>query len=141
MPTTKQTTMTLAFVAMLMTPIAQADEVVVIVNKDNVNVVDRAFVQRVYTGAIRGWPDGAPTVPLAQPDDSDANELFCTAVLGKSPATVRAIWSQNIFTGKGLPPKVAATDADMKRVVAGNKNALGYIHASQLDVSVKVVAK
>lgn len=118
-----------------------ADDVVVIVNKDNTNPVDRVFVQRVYTGALKGWPDGTPVFALDMPDDSPQRERFCTVVLGKSVTHMRALWSQNIFTGKGLPPKVASPDSEMKRIVATNRNAIGYIRASELDTSVKAVVR
>jgi len=118
-----------------------ADDIVVIVNKDNLNKVDREFVIRVYTGSIRGWPDGSPVFALDQPEDSEARQLFATTILGKSVANLRAIWSQNIFTGRGMPPKVTSPDSEMKTLVATNRNAIGYIRASQLDASVRVIAR
>ena len=118
---------------------AHADEVVVIVNKDNPNVVDLAYVARIYTGAATRWPDGSPVFALDQPEDSATRASFTAAVIGRSVATVRALWSQNIFAGKGLPPKVVSPDVEMKRIVAANRHAIGYMLASQLDGSVKVV--
>lgn len=118
---------------------AWADEIVVIVHKDNTNVIDRALVQQLYTGAVRGWPDGSPAFVLDQPDGSAGREQFSANVLKRSPANVRAVWAQNIFTGRGLPPKVAADD-EMKRLVASNRSGIGYIRASQVDASVRVVA-
>jgi ABC-type phosphate transport system substrate-binding protein len=120
---------------------APGEEVVVIAHRDNPNTVSAEFVVRIYTGAIKGWPDGSPVMAFDQPEDAEAREAFCTAVLRKSPANLKAIWSQNIFTGKGLPPKVAGTDEAMKRMVAANPNAIGYIHASQVDGSVKVLKR
>lgn len=120
---------------------ARADDVVVIVNKDNSNVIDQTFIVRVYTGALKGWPDGSPVIAFDQAEDTPARELFCTSVLRKSAANVKAIWSQNIFTGKGLPPKIESPDAAMKRAVAANRNAIGYVRLSQVDNTVKVVAK
>ena len=39
---------------------AWATDMVVIVNKANVNVVDKAFVVKIYTGeANKRWPDGS----------------------------------------------------------------------------------
>ncbi len=113
----------------------------IIVNNDNTFPVDREFVVRVYTGTIKGWPDGSPVFALDQPDDSEARQLFCTTILRKSVANVRAIWSQNIFTGKAFPPRVTTADGEMKRIVANNRNAIGYIRASQVDSSVRVVAR
>ena len=118
-----------------------ADDIVIIVNRDNMNVVDAAFVQRVYVGTVKGWPDGTKVTVLDQPEGSDAREAFCASVLKKSVTNVKAIWSQNIFTGKGLPPKVTSPDEAIKQAVAANIGAIGYIHASQLDATVKVLGK
>ncbi|MEO8248239.1 MAG: hypothetical protein ABI589_02620 [Burkholderiales bacterium] len=120
---------------------ATGDEVVVIVNKYNPNVVDQAFVLNVYSGAIQGWPDGSPVFPLDQMENSDTRNAFAQTVLGKRPATISAIWAQHIFTGKGLPPKTVKADAEMKRIVSTNRNAIGYILRSELDESVRALPR
>ena len=120
---------------------ALADDIVIIVNRDNVNAINIAFVQRVYLGTLKGWPDGSPVLVLDQPEGSDARETFCTTVLRKSVTNVKAIWSQNIFTGKGLPPKVTTPDEAIKQAVAANVGAIGYIRASQLDATVKAIGR
>ena len=119
----------------------RAEDIVVIVNKDNPNVVDKQYIARLYTGAIKGWPDGSPAFPVDQLEESAARTVFYASVVGKSQATMRAIWQQNIFGGNGLPPKIVSPDAAMKHLVANNRNAIGYILASQVDASVKVIAK
>ena len=115
------------------------DEVVVITNLENANVIDRAYVVKVYTGAVKGWPDGSPIFVLDYGQDSELRKIFYSRFIGKSPAAMRAIWSQNIFTGKAMPPRVTQEDSEMKRIVAGNRNAIGYIRASQIDRTIKVV--
>jgi ABC-type phosphate transport system substrate-binding protein len=130
------------FVSWLASPVEVfADDIVMIVNRDNMNVVDAAFVQRVYVGTIKGWPDGTKVMVLDQPEGSDAREAFCATVLKKSVNNVKAIWSQNIFTGKALPPKISTPDLAIKQAVASNIGAIGYIHVSQLDATVKVLGK
>ena len=120
---------------------ARADDIVIIVNRDNKNVVDIAFVQRAYLGTIKGWPDGTSVTVLDQPEGSEAREVFCASVLKRSVANIKAIWSQNIFTGRGLPPKITTPDQAIKQVVASNVGAIGYIHASQLDATVKALGR
>ncbi len=115
------------------------DEVVVITNLENANVIDRAYVVKVYTGAVKGWPDGSPIFVLDYGQDSELRKIFYSRFIGKSPAAMRAIWSQNIFTGKAMPPRVTQEDSEMKRIVAGNRNAIGYIRVSQIDRTVKVI--
>ena len=120
---------------------ARADEIVIIVNKDNTNIVDSDFVVRVYIGRIKGWPDGTPVLVLDQPEDSSAREVFCTSVLHKSVSNVKAIWSQNIFTGKALPPRIESPDTAVKLAVAANRQAIGYIRTSQIDATVRVLGR
>lgn len=133
--------MTALLLGALLNAPAQADDVVVIVNKDNTNPINRALVVKIYTGAARGWPDGTPIFALDQDDDSPIRADFYANVIGKSRAIVKAIWAQNIFSGKGLPPKIVNPDNAMKKLVSGNTSAIGYIRASSVDDSVKVVAQ
>jgi ABC-type phosphate transport system substrate-binding protein len=127
--------------ALLFSASARADDIVVIVNKDNPNAVDLAYVARIYTGATMRWPDGSPVFALDQAEDSAARAQFASAVVGRSVPALRGIWSQNIFAGKGLPPKVASPDSEMKRLVAQNRHAIGYVLSSQVDDSVRVVGR
>ena len=128
-------------VATILSASASAEEVAVIVNKSNANLVDRALVVKLYTGAARSWPDGSPVFVLDQAEDSPARAEFYAQVIGKSAATMKAIWAQNIFSGRGLPPKLANPDVEMKKLVSANKNAIGYISASAVDDSVKVIGR
>lgn len=116
---------------------AQNVEVVVIVHPDNPHATDRSFVQRLYTGALKGWPDGSPAFTLDLPEDHALRTAFSERWLGRSVANVRAIWAQNIFTGKGMPPRVTSAEAEMRRLVATNRNAVGYVSAAMVDTSVK----
>jgi ABC-type phosphate transport system substrate-binding protein len=118
-----------------------SDNLVVIVNRDNPNTVDLAYINKIYSGSLKAWPDGSPVFALDHSEESDLRAQFSTQVLNRSVANMRAIWSQNIFTGKGLPPKVVSLDTEMKRLVATNRNAIGYIRTSQLDGSVKVIER
>jgi ABC-type phosphate transport system substrate-binding protein len=118
-----------------------ADDVVVIVNKDIPHIVDKDYVAGIYTGRIKGWPDGSPVFPLDQSESSPARAEFYATVVGRSQANMQALWAQNIFAGKGLPPKVASPGAEMKRLVATNRNAIGYIRLSEVDATVKVLLR
>lgn len=52
---------------------------------------------------------------------------------------MKALWTRLIFTGKAKPPKEVASDADLKKAVAADPKAIGYIKKSEVDGSVKVV--
>jgi ABC-type phosphate transport system substrate-binding protein len=76
---------------------------------------------------------------LDQPEAAPVRELFYTKVAGKSAAQVKAVWSRLMFSGKATPPKEVPNSAEVKKLVAANPNAIGYIEKSAVDASVKVL--
>jgi len=118
-----------------------AGDVVVIVNKENTNAIDKVLVAKIYTGEAGYWPNGGSIFAVDQSEANSIRANFYSSMLGKSPSNMKALWAQKIFSGQALPPKVVDTDAEVKKVVSANKNAIGYIKASSVDDSVKVVAK
>jgi hypothetical protein len=44
-----------------------------------------------------------------------------------------------VFTGRGQPPREAASDAAVRRMVADNPSMIGYIERAALDPSVRPV--
>jgi len=77
--------------------------------------------------------------PLDLPEASPLRASFYEKATGKDPAQVKATWARLAFTGKGQPPKEAADAAAVKKEVAANPKAIGYIDKSTADASVKVL--
>jgi hypothetical protein len=67
------------------------------------------------------------------------DEFFARACK-KDPAQVQSIWGKLIFTGTGTPPAEVESAAAMKKAVAADPNAVGYIDKKDADASVKVIA-
>jgi len=120
---------------------AWAGDVAVIVNKDNPNAIDKDTIVKIYQGELKAWKDGTPVTAVDLPESSPARASFCADVLGKTVANVKALWAQLIFSGRALPPKQAASDEDVKKLVSANKGAIGYVKSSSADDSVKTVLK
>ncbi|MFN9450316.1 MAG: hypothetical protein ACK58U_11745 [Rubrivivax sp.] len=118
---------------------SQSANVVVIVHPDNPHAVDRVFVQRLYTGVLRAWPDGSPAFALDLPEEHATREAFSQQWLSRSVANVRTLWAQNVFTGKGLPPRITSVEVEMRRLVATNRNAIGYVAVTQADASLRSI--
>ena len=118
-----------------------ASDFVVIANKANLQAIDKAQVARIYTGMSNSWPDGSPVMPLDQSEASAIRTQFTEAVTGKSMANVQAAWAKLVFTGKSQPPKVVNGDREVKKAVAANKNAIGYINPASVDDSIRVIFK
>jgi ABC-type phosphate transport system substrate-binding protein len=121
--------------------IAKAEGVVVIVNRSNNAAVDKELVTNIYLGKKSYWQNGALVMALARSEGDPTYLEFCKKILGRSPIVVKTIWAQKIFTGRGMPPKVTEPDAEVKKLVSENVNAIGYIDANSLDDSVKAVLR
>ena len=73
------------------------------------------------------------------PDGNGVRDAFYQKVTGKDAAQVKAYWAKLVFTGKAQPLKELASDAEVKKFVAANPNAIGYIDKGAVDGSVKVI--
>jgi ABC-type phosphate transport system substrate-binding protein len=130
---------TLACAALAICGIAQA-QVAVIVNPKNASAsLTAAQVADIFLGKSNALPGGGTAQPADLPDASPVREQFYTKVTGKNAAQVKAGWSRLVFSGKATPPKELGSAADVKKFVAGNPDAIGYIEKSAVDGSVKVV--
>jgi ABC-type phosphate transport system substrate-binding protein len=109
-------------------------EIVVIVNPKNpASSMSAEQVSQFYLGISNSF------VPLDQADSSPIRVEFYKKITNKEPGQVRAIWAKLVFTGKGRMPKELASNDDVKKAVAQDANAIGYIDKSALDGSVKAV--
>jgi ABC-type phosphate transport system substrate-binding protein len=117
-------------------------ETAVIVSASNANsAIDKATIAKIFLGKSKSFPDGSQAIPIDQNEGSAARQSFNSTVLGKSASQLKSYWSRLIFTGKGTPPKQSGNDTEVKGLVATNPNLIGYIDASAVDSSVKVVHK
>jgi ABC-type phosphate transport system substrate-binding protein len=73
------------------------------------------------------------------PDGNATRDAFYQKVTGKDAAQVKAYWAKLVFTGKAQALKEMASDAEVKKFVAANANAVGYIDKGAVDGSVKAV--
>jgi ABC-type phosphate transport system substrate-binding protein len=125
--------------ASLFSSVAAAD-IAVIVNPSNADSLDKTAISRIFLGKAKTFPSGTASVPLALDDSQAATDEFNTKVLNKSGAQLTAFWSKLVFTGKGQPPKSLANDAAMIAEVASTPGAIGYVDASSVNDSVRVIA-
>ena len=76
--------------------------------------------------------------PVDQPEGALRTEFY-KKVTDKDPSQAKALWSKLVFTGKATMPKEAPDSVAVKKAVAADPKAIGYIEKSAVDASVKVV--
>jgi ABC-type phosphate transport system substrate-binding protein len=99
-----------------------------IVNPDNhIDAVDREFLRDAYLKKTVEWENGEAIRPVNLASHHPVREKFDEQVLRRTPAQLRAYWTQQIFSGKAVPPPEAESVADAVAYVLANKGAVGYV--------------
>ena len=125
---------------MLAAPCVRAADLVVIVSARNPVAALRVDqVAAIFLGQSVRFPDGVVAVPYDQRLGIAARDEFYARVTGKTPALVKAHWSKMVFTGRGEPPAELSDSAAVRRKVAEDPEAIGYIDRGALDPSVRAV--
>ena len=120
---------------------ATAEVVAVVSARSSVTALSEREIADIFLGRQSRFPNGEPAVPIDQIEDAPVRDEFYAKYANKSAAQVKAHWSKIIFTGRGQPPQAVANGAEVKKRVAQNPNAIGYIDDSLVDDSVRVLRK
>ncbi len=118
---------------------AQAQVAVIVNSKSPTASMTADQVATIFLGKSNVLPSGAAAAATDLPDGSAVRDQFYSKVTGKQGPQVKAAWSRLVFSGKATPPKELASAAEVKKFVAANPDAIGYIEKSAVDGSVKVV--
>ena len=111
----------------------------VIVNPGNgVDTVDRDFLRDAFLKKATEWKGGMTIHPIDLPSKQTARDKFREDVLRKTSSQLKKYWSQQIFSGKGVPPPEATPD-DVIAYVLANKGAVGYLPAGSDPGKAKVI--
>jgi len=113
--------------------IAQAGELAVVVGANSPAATMTAEqVSQIFLGKP------SSLVPVDQAENATKNDFY-KKVTDKELSQVKSIWSKIAFTGKGVPPKEVGGNSEVKKHVASDPKAIGYIDKSAVDGSVKVI--
>jgi hypothetical protein len=123
----------LGFIAVLaIAAQARAGEIVVVMGSGAASLT-KDQVNSIYLGSKNDLK------PMDMPESNPIREAFYKKATDRAPAQVKAVWSRLVFTGQGQPPKELADAAAIKKAVAADPKAVGYIDKADVDASVKVV--
>lgn len=111
---------------------AAAGDIVVIVNPMAPGLSKQQLAD-VYLGRSETY------APIDLAESSPVRADFYQRATGRDLAQVKSTWSRIVFTGRGLPPRELPDAAAVKRAVAANPRAVGYIERAAVDDTVKVV--
>jgi hypothetical protein len=130
--------MVLALLLLALAGAGEREGVAVIVHPARRVELSMDDLAQIYLRRRRFWVDGAPMVPLNLTSSDPLRERFSRLVLRQSDARLADYWNRQYFYGI-LPPVTLASTEAMRRYVASDRNAIGYLPASQVDGSVRVL--
>ena len=114
--------------------------VAVIVHPERRTELSPDEVAQIYLRRKRFWDDGATIVPLNLPSQASLRLQFSQRILNQTEPRLADYWNRLYFDGI-LPPATLASTEAIRRYVASDPNAIGYIPASEVDDSVRVVLR
>ena len=114
-------------------------DVAVVVHPSNTSKLDETQVRNIYLGKVKLFGNGTAVYPIDIKPGDAARQEFVSKLLRKSEANLNAYWARMLFSSKGKPPAEVADSAAVLAAVASNKSAIGYVDASKVDNSVKVL--
>ncbi len=114
---------------LIVTPIA-LDGVAVVVNPTNkLSALTSEEIKNIYVGNIKNWKelggDDAPITVISREEGSGTRDAFSEIVLNKEDIIDNAI--------------IQNSTGAVKTIVAGDKNAIGYISLAKVDKEVKAL--
>lgn len=114
-------------------------DIAVIVHPSNNNTLTASQIKKIYLGQLKVYPDNSRITAFDHEEGSLIKEMFSSAVLKKNKQQLKSYWARRIFTGTGTPPDALDSDEDIKKAVAKDPTAIGYIDAANIKDDVKVV--
>lgn len=118
-----------------------ADVVAVVSARSAVTSLSNEQIVNIFMGKTTLFPNGERALPIDQTEGAASRNEFYLLFAGKSAAQIKASWAKLIFTGRGRPPKAVLNDSEVKKLLAENPNAIGYIQRNMVDDSVKALTR
>jgi len=112
---------------------ASAADLVVVANPASATPLSKDQVADIFLGKSQALS------PVDQAEGSATYAEFYRKATGRDVAQVKATWARLVFSGKAQAPRQLPDSAAVKKAVAADPKAVGYIEKSAVDSSVKVV--
>jgi ABC-type phosphate transport system substrate-binding protein len=124
--------------SLLSSIISPAQAAVAVIAHPSVANADHKIIKKIFLNKANQI-SGEFCTPVDQPFHSPIRVAFVHKVLGQTMEDNHAYWTEQIFTGQGIPPKEVENDAKVKAFVSSTPGAVGYVDEALIDHTVKVL--
>ena len=116
---------------LMLVAVAQAD--VVVIGNLAAPTMSKDEVSQFFLGKSQAMK------PVDRSSADPIKAQFYQKLSGQDLSQVKATWSRLVFTGKASAPKELPDAGAVKKAVAADPKAIGYIDKSEVDATVKVL--
>ena len=118
----------------------QAQVVVVTADAGPVKALSRSEAEQLYLGRRTTLENGLSVSLIDLPSGAVRNQFY-QLLTGKNPGQIRAYWSRQVFTGRALPPREAASIEEARELLIAEPASIGYLPESGLDKRLRVLLR
>jgi hypothetical protein len=129
----------LVFVVFLTFPFLSWADFVVVVNKQNGNMLQESDVRKLYLGQMTTFPNGEKAEPLMLIEGSAVRQHFLKKILQTTESRYISIWAKLLFTGNGTPPTEFKDYNEVLAYLLKNPMAIGYFPRSEMDPRLRII--
>lgn len=121
------------------TSFASVSLVPIVSDRSRMTDIDANELRRIFLGYAKLDPDGRTIIPLNHPPGAAARTRFDRVLLGFGPDDAAKYWVDQRIRGAGMPPRTAAPEQLLQRVVAKLPGAISYVPAGSLMPGVRAL--
>lgn len=115
-------------------------ELAIIAHPDiNAGTLDTQDVRKLFLGERKSFPNGHHAVLFNHRIGSPDRKEFFALVLSMSESSHRRHWKRKIAVGAGNSPEELGSHATVLKSIANTPGSIGYMDASKVDDTVKVL--
>mgnify|MGYP001822168829 CR=1 FL=1 len=101
--------------------------------------LDTQNVRKLFLGERKSFPNGHYAKPFNHTVGSPDRKEFFTLVLSMQESNHNRHWKRKIAVGAGNSPTELGSHAELLKSISSTPGSIGYIDASKVDDSVKVL--
>jgi ABC-type phosphate transport system substrate-binding protein len=119
-----------------------ADPFVIVANKNNgaVSAMSKVTARKLLLGEVATWPNGGNVIVVLKAVGSSERAVVLSKVCGMSEAEFTRHNLQAMFMNQPVAAvQQEASAAAVKSFVKSNPGAVGFLHRSEADESVRVI--
>ncbi|MBR0566707.1 hypothetical protein J5J83_11335 [Azoarcus sp. L1K30] len=106
----------------------------------SVSALSTEEAEQLFLGR-RSTLNSGERVTLIDLPAGSVRDRFYLLLTGKNPIQTRAYWSRQVFTGRALPPREAASDQQARDWLVTTPGAIGYLPADVIDTRLQVLLR